>query len=82
MSNPTPSDKKPLSAAEAAKLVRRPVTEIVVGKGPDGRAAKVPRIRQVAVKPDEVLSVKDYGTHVVVVTRDGQKFSSADAAAE
>lgn len=74
MSTTTPaSDKKPLTAAEAAKAVRRPVTETVDGKV---------RTKFVAVKADEVLSFRDYGTHVVVVTRDGQKFSSDDQAAE
>ena len=29
-----------------------------------------------AVKAEEVLSFKDYGTHVVVVTKDGQKLTS------
>lgn len=76
-------ETKALAKAEAAKAVRRPVTELVDGKpGPDGQATKVSRTRLVAVKPDEVLSFKDYGTHVVVVTTDGQRFSSADATAE
>lgn len=72
MSNPTP-DKKPLTAADAAKAVRRPVTSEV-----DGKVST----KLVAVKADEVLSFRDYGTHVVVVTKDGQKFSSDDQAAE
>ena len=58
---------KEMTAAEAAKAVRR----TVVGK--DGAS------KQVAVRAEEVLSFKDYGKHLVVVTRDGQKLSSADA---
>jgi hypothetical protein len=70
----TPKDENPkaMTAAEAAKQVKRPVTELVDGK---------PKTRQVAVKADEVLSFKDYGSFVVVVTKDGQKFSSADVGA-
>lgn len=55
-------EAKPLTAAEAAKIVTR-----VVGD------------KKVPVKADEVLAFRDHGTHVVVVTRDGQKLSSADA---
>lgn len=58
---------KAMTAAQAAKAVRRPV----VGK--DGKVSLA------AVKADEVLAFRDYGTHVVVVTVDGQKFSSASA---
>ena len=42
----------------------------------DGKPAKAPREKRIPVKADEVLAVRDYGTHVVVVTRDGQKLSS------
>ena len=71
---PDPADKaaKELTAAAAAKMVRRPVQV----KAKDGTVST----EMVAVKADEVLAFKDYGTHVVVVTVDGQKFSSADAA--
>lgn len=68
-----------MTAADAAKRVKRPVTEYVDGKDEAGRPAKVPRIKKVAVDVDEVLSFHDHGSHVVVVTKDGQKFSSADA---
>lgn len=67
-------DKKQMTAAEAAKKVRRTVTELVDGK--DG--AKVARAKSVAVEAAEVLSFRDHGTHVVVVTRDGQKLVSSD----
>ena len=56
---------KPMTAEEAAKRVKRTVTELVDGK-------------EVAVKAAELLALRDYGIHVVVVTRDGQKFSSAE----
>lgn len=73
------AEGKQLTAAEAAKRVKRPVTEFVDDKDAKGEAIKVPRTKLVAVSTSEVLSFKDYGTHVVVVTKDGQKFSSADA---
>lgn len=37
--------------------------------------------KAVKVGADEVLAFRDYGTHVVVVTRDGRKLNSADAGA-
>ncbi|WP_423458027.1 hypothetical protein [Ottowia sp. VDI28] len=61
---------KQLTAAEAAKRVRRTVTEVV-----DGKEGKTTRTKEVEVKASEVLSSRDYGTHVVVVTRDGQKLT-------
>lgn len=72
---------KGLTANQAAKRVRRPVTEWVDGKDEKGESVKVPRVKHVAVAADEVIAFKDYGTHVVVVTKDGQKFSSADVPA-
>lgn len=86
MNTPTPPAAAPAAAeeaksnsmtkAQAAKKVKRPVVELVDGKGPDGKPAKIERTTHVAVTAEEVLSFKDYGTHVVVVTTDGQKFSS------
>lgn len=55
------AEAKAMTAAQAAKAVRRPATVV------DGKA----------VKTDEVLSFRDYGTHVVVVTTDGQKLNNA-----
>lgn len=52
---------------DACKKVARKVTQ-------NGRTKWEP------VSPDEVLSFKDHGTHVVVVTIDGQKLSSKDKA--
>ena len=54
----------------------RIVTELVDGKDGEG---KVQRAKRVAVDADEVLTFRDHGTHVVVVTKDGQKLTSADA---
>lgn len=74
MAEQAPTPKK-LTAAEAAKLVRRPVTEAVVDK--DGKPTGETKTKQLPVKTEEVLDFKDHGTHVVVVTTDGQKLSSA-----
>lgn len=63
------SQSKELTAADAAKRVKRTVTELVDGKA---------RSKEVAVAAAEVLAFRDYGTHVVVVTKDGQKLSSTD----
>jgi hypothetical protein len=68
---PDTAADKAMTAAEAAKAVKRPVQV----KEDDKVVTKL-----TPVKTDEVLSFKDYGTHVVVVTKDGQKFSSAAAA--
>ncbi len=82
MSDPTkPTEttdkaKPAMTVAQAAKAVKRPV--LVPAKKPGDE----PKVELVPVSPAEVLSVRDYGTHVVVVTKDGQKFSSADAKAE
>ncbi len=69
--SPTPPDsgKKAMTAADAARAVKR----VVVKTDKDGKATRA----EVPVKTDEVLSFRDYGTHVVVVTTDGQKLSSA-----
>lgn len=56
---------KEMSVAQAAKLVSRPPVE------PDGKP--------IPIKAVEVLSFRDYGSHVVVVTTDGQKFSAEKA---
>ena len=78
MSDPNAKDPaaeaKKMTVAEAAKRVKRTVSELVDGK--DG--AKVPRAKKVAVEASEVLSFRDYGAHVVVVTTDGQKLTDAD----
>lgn len=68
------ADTKQMTAADAAKRVKRAVIELVDGK----EGAKVPRPKKVSVEASEVLAFRDYGKHVVVVTKDGQKLSSAD----
>ena len=60
---------KALTAADAAKLVKR--TVIV----PSKEEGKDPTTKEVSVGTDEVLDFKDYGDYVVVVTKDGQKFT-------
>ncbi|MCU7877144.1 MAG: hypothetical protein KZQ84_10140 [Candidatus Thiodiazotropha sp. (ex Lucinoma borealis)] len=61
-----------MTAAMAAKLVKCQVPERKDGK-PNGK------ISQQAVKADEVLSFREYESHVVVVTKDGQKFQGDKA---
>ncbi len=74
-----PAALKELTSAEAAKRVQRKVVERVEAKGEDGKPVAQVREKRVPVKADEVLSFRDYGTYVVVVTRDGQKLSSLDS---
>lgn len=70
---------KELTAAEAAKRVKRPViTTEVIGKDEQGQPITRQATKHVPVPVADVLSFKDYGTHVVVVTTDGQKLSSAE----
>jgi hypothetical protein len=82
--NQTQPAAKAMTAADAARLVKRklvtrkPVTkdgEQVRDK--DGTAQFEEVTREVPIAVSEVLAFKDYGTHVVVVTKDGKKFSSA-----
>lgn len=64
---------KEMTAADAAKLVFRTVPKVADGKvvlDKDGKPVMVKK----AIDEKEVLSFKDYGPHVVVVTIDGQKF--------
>ena len=72
----TPKPKTEMTATQAAKLVKRPV--VVPPKKEGGQ----PTVEMRPITAAEVLSFRDYGTHVVVVTKDGQKFSSADEGAE
>ena len=78
MSDDKTKNPPQLTAAEAAKRVKRTATEVVDGKDGGGKPARVARTKEVPVQAAEVLSFRDYGTHVVVVTRDGQKLSSQD----
>jgi hypothetical protein len=74
-----PADKKALTAAEAAKQVRRTVIEMVDGKTADGQPVKVAKEKQVSVSASEVLDFAERDGVVVVVTKDGQKLSGANA---
>ncbi len=76
---PIAEEPKQLTAADAVKKVRRTIIEIEKRKDREGNEIQVQRPRKVTIDPGEVLSCKDYGTHIVVVTNDGQKFTSADA---
>ena len=69
---------KQLTAAEAAKRVKRTTVEVVEVRGAGGKVTKEAKAKRVPLEAGEVLSFRDYGTHVVVVTKDGQKLSSAD----
>lgn len=60
-------EQSSLTQAQAAALVKREVPVLQDGKPTE-------KIRQVAIKADEVLSFREYEDHVVVVTVDGQKF--------
>jgi DNA-binding LytR/AlgR family response regulator len=72
---------KPMTAADAAKRVKRPVIALVDAKDKDGNDIKVPKVvKHAPVTADEVLAFKDYGDYVNVVTKDGQKFTDRDDA--
>lgn len=66
--------KPAMTAAEAAKLVVREIPVIGKDRKPTGEIKKVP------VKATEVLSFRDCGDSVVVVTADGQKLTGDKAA--
>lgn len=69
-----PKETKEMTAADAAKLVSR-VAPVLNKEGkPSGET------KQIAVKASEVLSFRDYGDRVVVVTNDGQKLTGDKAA--
>lgn len=74
---PAQDGESKLTAAAAAKRVKRVVTTTVVDKN---TKATTEVTKEVSVGESEVLSYRDYGTHVVVVTKDGQKLTDkADA---
>ena len=87
MSDPKASPAAPatdkiaaMTAAEAAKRVKRPVTSVVVEDGKPKRDEAGALVTETKLKPvgaSEVLAFRDYGDRVVVVTVDGQKFDSA-----
>lgn len=70
---------KKLTAAEAAKRVQRTIIERKkTGKDGAGKDVFEDIEKKIPIAASEVLDFKDYGSHVVVVTKDGQKFSSKD----
>jgi len=74
-----PALQKDLTATEAAKRVKRAIVETVTdGKDAEGNPVTKQATRYVPIAAEEVLAYKDYRSHVVVVTKDGRKFSSAD----
>lgn len=76
MSDDTPA--KQLTVVEAAKRVKRAVVKYEDSKDKDGKPVRSAKSKQVSVSAEEMLSFKDYGTHIVVVTKGGQKLTSAD----
>ncbi|CAN5438887.1 hypothetical protein BH10PSE18_BH10PSE18_19000 [soil metagenome] len=75
---PIAEEPKQFTAADAVKKVRRTIIETEKRKDREGNEIQVSRPRKVAIDPTEVMSCKDYGTHIVVVTSDGQKFTNAE----
>lgn len=71
MAEKTPEKPQGLTKSDAAKLVSRPVPVIGEDGKPTGKTKDQP------ISEKEVLSFKDYGDRVVVVTTDGQKFEGA-----
>lgn len=63
---------KELTKADVAARVKR----IVIETDKDGQPVR----KQVAIKAADVLAFRDYGSHVVVVTTDGQKLTDLQAA--
>jgi len=66
---------KAMTTAQAAKAVYRMVPEMKNGK-PVTDEKGVPVLIKKAVPVKDIMSFKDYGTHVVVVTTAGEKLSS------
>lgn len=74
--NPDTTTTAPgMTAEQAAKRVKRTVFYTDEREDKDGKTVKVEKSRKEAVKADEVLAHRDYGAHVVVVTKDGQKLT-------
>jgi hypothetical protein len=75
MPDPIKNDKDApkMTAAEAAKLVKRTVVKTNDGKPVIDEKTKQAVTELAAIAANEVLSFADYGTHVVVVTTRGEK---------
>lgn len=74
----TKTEAPALTKEDVAKLVSRgPVAKLDKEGNPVLDKAGQPVLESAPLKPAEVFAWHDYGTHVVVVTVDGQKLSSA-----
>ncbi len=71
-----PDPEPKMTAAEAAKLVRRMVPKLndknEIVRDREGNPVAVPQ----AIKESEVMSFADYGNRVVVVTTSGEKLEA------
>ncbi len=65
-----------LTAADVVKKVKRTVPKLDEKGKPVIGEDKKPVFKEVSINPEDVLSFKDYGSHIVVVTIDGQKHSN------
>lgn len=78
------SDRKPLSAADAAKIISGKVGVLKLGE--DGKPIMVPdehgkptgvfQTVERELTADDIISAADYGDRVVAVTIDGQKIEA------
>ncbi|MBW8034215.1 MAG: hypothetical protein FVQ79_00680 [Planctomycetes bacterium] len=65
-----------MTRAEAVKLVKREVVVLDEKGKPKLDKNDEAMTKMVDIRESEVLDYKDYGDYVVVVTKDGQKFSN------
>lgn len=71
-----PDEKtKAMTIEQAAKAVHRVVPKMKDGEPVTNKDGK-PVLSKEAVPVEDVMSFKDYGTHVVVITTAGEKLSS------
>lgn len=69
-----------LSLAEVVKSVKRRVPDLDDGGKQKLDKSGKPKWAELTIKADDVLSFKDYGSHIVVVTSDGQKHTNNEDA--
>lgn len=69
-------EEKGMTRAEAVKLVKREVVVLDEKGKPKLDKNDEAMTKMVDIRESEVLDYKDYGDYVVVVTKDGQKFSN------
>ncbi|MEW6646535.1 MAG: hypothetical protein AB1450_05010 [Pseudomonadota bacterium] len=68
-----PGGSSPMTAADAAKLVKRSVVKTKDGKSVLDEKTKQPLTELAPIDANEVMAFADYGDHVVVVTTSGEK---------